>query len=131
MKLSNDLDSYGIRLSPLTIAWQTVLKPAIQIVEMNPGLAARTSVFTATTVKYRASGARSAPKPRGGDGIAQRDQETTHSARARLDKHRWLRDRHLAAATPTWKQSSATEHSMVARDDGTVNTDSGVNSERS
>jgi hypothetical protein len=51
--------------------------------------------------------------------------------RARLDKHRWLRDRHLAAATPTWKQSSATEHSMVARDDGTVNTDSGVNSERS
>ncbi len=36
---------------------------------------------------------------------------------------------HLAAATPTWKQSSATEHSMVARDDGTVNTDSGVNSE--
>ncbi len=37
-----------------------------------------------------------------------------------VDKHRWLRDRHLAAATPTWKQSSATEHSMVARDDGTV-----------
>jgi hypothetical protein len=58
MKRSNDLDSYGIRLSPLTIAWQTVLKPAIQIVEMNPGLAARASVFTATAVKYQASGAR-------------------------------------------------------------------------
>jgi hypothetical protein len=65
------------------------------------------------------------------DRIGQRGQEPAHSARARLDKHRWLRDRHLAAATPTWKQSSATEHSMVARDDGTVNTDSGVNSERS
>jgi hypothetical protein len=62
-------------------------------------------------------------KRRGVDGIGQRDQEPTHSARARLDKHRWVRDRHLAAATPTWKQSSATEHSVVARNDGTVNTD--------
>jgi hypothetical protein len=70
-------------------------------------------------------------KPRGVDGIDQRDQEPTHSARARLDKHRWLWHRHLAAATPTWMQSSATEHSMLARDDGTVKTDSGVNSERS